>query len=254
MTTFDPEEGWSSEGEQADEQDRDGLAVDVYGVKGRSKLPPIQGGEQPESLRDLGRRVWRSLLKVCNDAVGLLADTFDAGRSVVQGIGGFFKGLGTLPGAAAKWIAQGREQADKAEAKKQLEHQSRPALAAPGPASLQAAHEIEKRLLAKLAELREMGVGVELVQRGDAWVVALVLPEQRDAAVILGAQELAVAEAVQRIESQARPAVELLTRSLEKATALSKASRAKAEALHALAERPTSADEEETTAQKPQDV
>ena len=188
MTPDGGEGDWRPESEEQGREQAP-VSVDLYGVKVQSKPAGPEGGEQPETWGEVWQGVQRHLRKICTDLFGLVADGFDTGRSVLQGVGNFFKGIGSLPGAAAKRIEGAHDKADRREARRQELQQAKAGPALPAAA---AAHPAAERLLTKLAELQARGLAAELVEVSPGvWVVVLVRPELRENAVALGAQALA---------------------------------------------------------------
>jgi hypothetical protein len=156
------------------ESDKQGIAVDVYGVKAR--LPHGAAGEHPKTWREVGSGVNDQLKNIAANAVGLVGDVFSAARAVVGSVGNFFIGTGHIPGEFAKRIGRGRALADQREDQRQQGDR-----ALPDPADAKKARE---RLLVKLQELHAKGVSVGLVEIAPGkWGLIAVRPDLAEAAV-----------------------------------------------------------------------
>jgi hypothetical protein len=166
-----------------------GLCVDVHGL--RVSLSPGKGGQRPKTWKDVWDGVQQHLKRICIDVPGVLADTFDSGRAVVQGIGNAAKGAASLPSEVMKRIRRGRGRAMA------REDQLSAATTDGASPSARDGHmdECFKTIVAKVTA-RGGIVEIHKAPTGDC-VIILVRPEQRSVALALGEREARQAAAPQ---------------------------------------------------------
>jgi hypothetical protein len=157
MTGFDPLEDAGESNTEAP------IQVDLYGFKLRS-IPTPNLAEPRITTKSLLDDVAQSLLRICRDSVGFIADVFTAGRSIVRGIA-------AIPASVAVRIGRAHEISETRETD-----------AAECAWAIQVAPESQQRSVAHLEnvldELRARGICVR-VERLDSGQIAisLVRPE-----------------------------------------------------------------------------
>ncbi len=187
----DPQESGSGTARSSESLEKALLDATVQGVKViKGKGGP--GSEEPESWREVGPIINRHLRKLAVGLTGLISDTVDATRSVLQGIKNFVRGTGELPGAAADRLRRTRAEVQADEDSKQavlLDAAKRAAALPPGAAAralppTRSAAEVLQDIAAKIEDLRIKGFDARLVPISpDEFAIVLVREGAGDAAV-----------------------------------------------------------------------
>lgn len=86
--------------------ERDGVQIDLYGVRMTAVPSPVQGDE-PRTWREVVRGINKDLMAVVSNTFSLLADTLRSARSLVRGVG-------AVPGAVAARLQESHTSADRA--------------------------------------------------------------------------------------------------------------------------------------------
>jgi len=86
--------------------ERDGVQIDLYGVRMIASPSPVQGDE-PRTWREVVRGINKDLMAVVSNTFSLLADTLRSARSLVRGVG-------AVPGAVATRLQESHTSADRA--------------------------------------------------------------------------------------------------------------------------------------------
>ena len=154
------------------------IQVDCYGIKGHLRSSFGDGGEQPDTWKEVWERAQHHLRRICVDLPGGIADGLSAVRAFTQGIGSFVKNSSVLPRALAMRIAQSHAVVEAIEDQKQsaaIEHRAENSdICKPVSTG-------ESRLRNKLTELRKQGYVVDLLRQADgSWIIVLLPPSADD--------------------------------------------------------------------------
>jgi hypothetical protein len=166
---------------EGDDKDRTPIQIDVYGVKIKAQPKPDEQPD-PDSWKEVGRRLNRSLMGIVVGIGKLLADTVKSADSIVRGAGD----LGKLPAAIEQRIAKAHDLADAAEAKR---------AELPTPSREEAERVIRQIFGKKVAE----GMTVAVKQEGDNLFIGILSPMEPEQ--VEGIAERALRGA-RRIEGQ----------------------------------------------------
>jgi hypothetical protein len=153
------------------------VQVGVHGVVVKAKVSPADIGEPtPKNWKQVWKLVHGHLMKLCVDAVGLVADVLGGARRLVRG-------LADIPPAVAKRIEKAQVQADRAEEKRQEQVAAGQREALPAPIAADRVEDV-------LADFRAKGLAAAVVKVGDAIAVVAVRPELLEEAVAAARQAL----------------------------------------------------------------
>lgn len=172
MNEFDAYDDYDEQEESAP------IQVDLYGFKLSSKPAPTKDASSRITLRGLLDDVSQSLLRICRDSVGFLADVFTGARSLVRGIA-------ALPAAVASRIGRAHQLSERREfdAQKQV---SSPRI------TQESKGESVEQLEDILNELRAQGIPVRVDRLSSGPItISLVRPELEDIAPEIAADAVA---------------------------------------------------------------
>jgi DNA-directed RNA polymerase alpha subunit len=124
------------------------IQVDVYGIKLSSNPSSIEDASSRITLQELRDDVSQSLLRICRDSIGFLADVFTGSRN-------FVRGIAALPTAIASRVGRAHRLSEQRETRAQQQF-STPIL------SEETKAESIKQLEDLLHELRTQGIPVHL--------------------------------------------------------------------------------------------
>jgi hypothetical protein len=153
------------------------VQVDLYGIKLRSSPSPTKDASSRITLTGLRDDVWQSILRICRDSVGFVADVFTSARSIIRGIA-------TVPAAVASRIRRAHDLSEKREGESQ---QNRPLL----EITQEAKAESVEALSDLLGRLRAQGVPLRLGNLPSGHIViSIVQPDIEDTAPELAADAI----------------------------------------------------------------
>lgn len=172
MNEFDPYD-------DSDEQEQPApIQVDLYGFRLSSKPSPTEDASSRITLRGLRDDIWQSLLRICRDSVGFLADVFTGARSVVRGIA-------ALPAAVASRIGRAHQLSEQRESSAQEQFST---LLVTEESKAESVEQLEDIL----NELRAQGIPVRLDRLPSGQIaISLVRPELEDFAPEIAAEAVA---------------------------------------------------------------
>lgn len=164
---------------EGDGEQKTPIQIDVYGVKIKAQPKPDEQLD-PDSWKEVGRRLNRALMAIVAGVGKLLADTVKSADSIVRGAGD----LGKLPAAIEQRITKAHELADAAEAKR---------AELPPPSHEEAERVIRQILGKKVAE----GMTVGVKQEGDNLFIGILAPMESEQVEAIARRALSEAQQIE---------------------------------------------------------
>lgn len=161
------------------------------------KYPP-NARKDPETLRELGTSVWKSLLKIVDRAFLLPATTLDTAHKVMDSVGTFVGGVARTPDAANQRLIDHRRVAsDAAEEQKQAQAQDKALGEGVRVINLKPTPQAIQRIDAHLLPFRERGLFAQAVPvKGLCTLIILCKHEDLVRSVIEGKRILSEFQAL----------------------------------------------------------